>query len=198
MSPEVDQHTKATDIIMHRVLSVFGRNISEDTYAVLTAGLALCLEGVERGAHTAPSTLRALYLSLKRSFARYKKMEASVRLEVLPTRPQDFRTLVGEAAYGAIYTVAAPPVPYKLPMGHLGELAQKVVKRDKGNAANALALQEAERKRAEEAAALQAQIAETEALKKQLEDKADKGTFSKMIGKVTNYLTGKDKENAAP
>lgn len=77
-------------------------------------------------------------------------------------------------------------------------LAETEAARAAENAANALALQEAERKRAEEAAALQAQIAETEALKKQLEDKADKGTFSKMIGKVTNYLTGKDKENAAP
>ena len=137
LSAEVDQHTKS-DILVDRVLRLFGRNLSEDTFAVLTAFLALCLEGVEKGAHTAPPTLRALFLGLKRSFARYKKMEASVRMEVLPTSPQTFRTLVGEAAYGAVYTEAAPPVPCKLPWGLLTDLANKVVRRDRGGTSNAL------------------------------------------------------------
>ena len=136
LDPAADQFTKGR-VIEDTVVGLCGRNLSEGTWARLAALLSMCLTRGEM--RSSPSTLRALFLAMKKSFAKFKKSPVRAKLDVLPADPQVFMAN-HPAEYAALYTAASPPVPCKLNMSDLQHVVSLIRQRARDpNPSSALA-----------------------------------------------------------
>ena len=118
------------------IVRLLGRNLSDDTFAMMTAFLVFVLEGPEKGKHSAPSFVRSLFVATKAEFAKYKRLGQTRRVDALPGDPERFRLENGDI-YAAVYP-SGPPVPCKLQLTDLNTMAQRVQRRESNRTMHAL------------------------------------------------------------